>query len=210
MENGKLTNLDNLASAVKADASVKILQFKAEKNQYLIGDNVVPLGTKYYAHVLGWMKFWLKFVDKDLVDRKAYCVARGEVPPPREELDEEHLMGTKDDPWCRQYTLPLENIDTGELIIFQTSTVYGREAVRGLVDEYIKRGKTQGEHQPIIELAMAEKKAKKNDSGKVSAPIFKIVGWDDGNLAAVPAEDAAAVLPPVVVKRSDMDDEIPF
>src|SRR5262245_11534513 len=169
MENGKLSNLDNLASAVKADASLKILQFKADKNQYLIGDNGIPLGTKYYAHVLGWMKFWLKFVDKDLVDRKAYCVAHGEVPPLREELDEVHKVGTKDDPWCRQYTLPLENVATGELVIFQTSTVYGREAVRDLMDEYIKRAKTHGEHQPIVELATAEKKTKKNDSGKVSA-----------------------------------------
>lgn len=207
------TELDNILAGVRADASATILKFKAEKNQYVIGDEVIPVGTNYYVHVLGWLKIWIKFADKAVVARKVYCVARGEESPEREELDDLDQIGTKNDPWSYTYTVPFESVDNGDLIIFTTNTQGGQIAVRELCEKFVNQTKKEGQHLPIIELATIDMKSKKHEDGKVKRPDFKIIGWDDDNASVIP-ENLAAAIPKnqkIAVKpHDDMDDEIPF
>jgi hypothetical protein len=84
---------------------------------------------------VGWIKCWIKFVDRKVADRKMYRVALGEKPPEREDLDDldkdnwpEGFDGEPADPWVYQYLLPLENIKN-EVIIFVTSSFGGKRAV---------------------------------------------------------------------------------
>lgn len=213
------TEADNIISAVQEDAFEKLLKFN--KGKYLIGDEVVPLGTEYFAHAAAWTKMWIKFVDGQKPDRKLYRVARGEKAPEREELDDLELIGQKDadgkssDPWVFQYLLPLENISNGEVVIFVTASIGGQKAVRTLCDTYARRLKKGQYGQPIVQLAADEMPTK--NFGKVPCPLFEIVGWDDTGKDSLVAAEVAATVPVKPTKKvaakkqhDDMDDAIPY
>jgi hypothetical protein len=199
---------ENILGAAQEDAGFeKLLKFK--KGEYLIGDEIVPLGTKYIAHVVGWTKCWVKFVDGEVADRKTYRVAYGERPPEREDLDDldrakwpEGLDRNPADPWVYQYLLPLEHLPSGEIVIFVTPSAGGRRAVADLCSTYAKRvGKNANCGQPIIKLGKVDMPTKK--FGKVPRPQFEIVGWDE--LAGDVDET-----PPAVTSEDEFRDEIPF
>jgi len=84
---GNTQEAENILGAAQEEAGFeKFLKFK--KGDFFIGDELVPLGTKYIAHVIGWTRCWIKFVDDEVVERKTYRVALGERPPEREDLDD--------------------------------------------------------------------------------------------------------------------------
>jgi hypothetical protein len=202
------TEVENILDAAKEDAGFeKLLKFK--KGDYFIGEQLVPLGTEFIAHAIGWTKCWIKFVDGEVAERKTYRVALRERPPEREDLDDlerdnwpEGIDGNPADPWSLQYLLPLEKISDGEVVIFTTSSFGGRLAVGDLCAAYAKRTiKSASCGQPIVKLAKAEMPTKK--FGKVPRPLFNIVGWDE------PSKDID-VMPPVVTSDGEFDDSIPF
>jgi hypothetical protein len=203
------TEADNIIAAAREGGGFdKLLKFR--KGEFLVGDETVALGTEYLAHAAAWTKTWLKFVDGKLAERKVYRVARGERPPERDELDDndescwpEGRDGKPSDPWVFQYLLPLEDMATGELLIFVTPSVGGQQAVRELCDHYAKRVK-KGQHgQPIIKLATTTMPTK--NYGKVSRPLFEIIDWDDAEVPLAAAAEAEKV-----AANADMNDEIPF
>ena len=51
-----------------------------QEGDYFIGEDKVPLDTMYLAHCVGWIKTWIKFDDKQVLDKKIYRVARGGAP----------------------------------------------------------------------------------------------------------------------------------
>jgi hypothetical protein len=84
---GNTHEVENILGAAQEEAGFeKLLKFK--KGDFFIGEELVPLGTKYIAHVIGWTRCWIKFVDDEVVERKTYRVALGERPPERADLDD--------------------------------------------------------------------------------------------------------------------------
>ena len=214
IENAIATNsdeTDNILNAAQDDAELgKILKFK--KGDYLIGDDKIPLDTEFIVHTNAWVKSWIKFVDNKVADRKVYRVALGEKPPVREELDDldkslwpDGIDGKPADPWTLQYMLPFENVSNGEIVIFATSSVGGRRAVGDLCLTYGRRAKKGYRGHPIVTLAAGQMPSKKY--GKVPAPVFKIIGWDD---AADNVTDGTLEEPPPVTSENEFDDEIQF
>ena len=93
-------------------------------------------------------------------------------------------------------------MQSGEVVIFTTSSVGGRRAVADLCAAYAKRvAKKANCGQPIVKLAKAEMPTKK--FGKVPRPQFEIVGWDE--LTGDTNE-----MPPPVTSEDEFEDEIPF
>src|SRR5262249_1189376 len=200
------TELGNLRAAAQEDAGFeKVLKFK--KGEYSIADEPVALGTEYLAHTTAWTKSWIKFVDGEVAERKMFRVALGEQPPEREDLDDLDMVGQKDkdgmsaDPWVFQYLLPLEDVASGEVVVFCTPSAGGRRAIADLCSTYAKRSRKTRCGQPIIRLATAEMPTKK--FGKVPRPLFEIVRWDD-------ADGIEVIEPSPPTSRGDMNDEIPF
>ena len=198
--------IENLRAAARQDAGFeRILKFK--KGEYSIAEEPVALGTEYLAHTTAWTKSWIKFVDGEVAERKMFRVSLGEKPPEREDLDDPDLIGKKDsdgmsaDPWVFQYLLPLEDMASGEVVIFCTSSFGGKRAIADLCSAYTTRTKKTGCGQPIVRLATAEMPTKK--FGKVPRPLFEIVRWDD-------AENIELIEPSPPTLRSDLNDEIPF
>jgi hypothetical protein len=99
--------------------------------------------------------------------------------------------------------LPLENIGTGEVVIFGTTSIGGRTAVANLCTAYVKRAKkAPNGGQPVIKLATTEMPTKK--FGKVLRPLFEVMRWDD-------ADDMEPIEPsPPTSRGDDFDDTIPF
>ena len=97
-------------------------------------ETTIPEGTQFiciYDQVVGG---WIKFMGKGNPPiRKQGRLFEGFVPIPRSELgdnDREEwelgLSGQPQDPWQIQLLLPLQNVETGELFVFQTTSVTGQ------------------------------------------------------------------------------------
>lgn len=204
------TELENIQNAAREDAGFeKILKFK--KGNYVIGDEDVALGTEYIAHTIAWTKCWIKFTDGEVAERKAYRVAKGEIPPERDELDDldqdkwpKGLDGSPADPWLFQYLIPFEDPASGEIVIFAASSFGGRRAVAELCSAYVKRTKKiENCGQPIIKLGVTDMPTKK--FGPVPRPEFEVIGWDEAATSGT-----VEVIAPAAPKSADPDDEIPF
>ena len=202
------TEAENILGAAREDAGFeKLLKFK--KGEFLIGEELVPLGTEYIAHVVGWTKCWIKFVDGEVADRKPYRVAYGEQPPEREDLGDldrdtwpDGLDGKPADPWVLQYLVPLENLSSGEIVVFVTPSTGGRRAVADLCAAYAMRvAKKPNSGQPIIRLRETAMPTRRY--GKVPRPYFEIFGWDESS-------DDGNETPPAVTSEGEFADEIPF
>jgi hypothetical protein len=206
--------LANEAQNIQAEAANfdKILKFR--KGRYFIGDDEVAIGTEYLAHVASWVKVWVKFQNNKLVERRMFRVALGERPPQREELDDcdpdtwkRGPDGKPADPWQLQHLLPFENLTSGEVVIFTTSSMGGRSAVSELATTYARRKQKGQNGQPIVQLAAGEMKTR--NFGAVARPVFEVVGWDYAADVAIP-EMAAVKVKAATGQHDDMDDEIPF
>jgi hypothetical protein len=198
--------IENLRAAARQDAGFeRILKFR--KGEYSIAEEPVALGAEYLAHTTAWTKSWIKFVDGEVAERKMFRVSLGEKPPEREDLDDLDLIGKKDsdgmsaDPWVFQHLLPLEDMASGEIVVFCTSSFGGRRAIADLCSTYAKRSGKTGCGQPIIRLATAEMPTKK--FGKVPRPLFEIVRWDQGD------EEVISPADPRPTFRDELNDEIP-
>lgn len=200
------TETENILAAVKEEVRFdKFLKFNVGKAGYFISKEEVPPGTEFLAHTVSWTKSWLKFVDGELVDKKLYRIAKGDRPIKRDDLDEIEKANTDDDPWSIHYLIPFENMQTGAVVIFTTSSIGGRGAVSDLCETYANRKIKGNAGQPIIKLAVGELPSKKH--GPKPAPKFKIVGWDDGSNDA---HEISETTIPITKVADDMDDEIPF
>jgi hypothetical protein len=194
---------DNILEAAQEDAGFdRLLKFK--KGKYFIGDDEVPLGSEYLAHASQWVKCWIKFAGGKVAERKMGKVAEGYVPPEREVLGDNDqskwelgLDNRPKDPWSLQYLLPLENLESGDIVVFTTSSIGGRIGVSDLCKAFARRAKKGSRALPIIKLSTTDMQSKKY--GDVPRPEFEITNWDDAS--------GGEVIPPVA---DDIDDEIPF
>jgi hypothetical protein len=176
----------------------KILKFS--KGKYFNGDDEVAVNTEMVAHVDQLARGWVKFKNRELVDRRIGKVIDGFVPPRREELDdtdkgawEGDERGELKDPWVAQSYLPLENPETDEVIVFVSGSAGGTGAIGALV-------RTAARHlhkgPPLIQLGVRSYKHKQY--GRIENPDFPIVGWPDA---------VAGKEPPTA---AELNDSIPF
>lgn len=107
------------------------------------------MGRKFIAHCDQYARGRVKFVDKAVVAVEIKKVSEGK-PKEREELDEPELAGTDEDPWVFQRYLPLEDPDTGEVLVFVSKSVGGKIALSDLLACF-ERNWDRG--RPIVKLA---------------------------------------------------------
>ena len=173
---------DAVAAFLEAVSSVPMVLLKFKKTKFVMHDTEVALGTEYIANCAEWSRGWLKFEGDELLERRMGRVADRFRVPERDELGDmdKSLWGVDDeglpnDPWVRQDCLPFENPETGEYLVFVTSSTGGRIAVEGLCNRFV-RNLDKG--LPRIKLATATFHTRK--FGDVNRPDFPIVGWNAG------------------------------
>jgi hypothetical protein len=209
---------DNILAGVAEDAGALILKFNHQQGVYETRDEPVVIGSQFLAHTAAWQKVWTHFApDGNVIDQKIFVVkdCREKVPK-REELgdDDKSKWSIKDgqplDPWLYQYYLPLEKLETGEILVFVTRSDGGMVAVQKLCAAYAKRLKSGQDGLPIVKLGTAS-------FGRHGAlrPDFETVRGDEDNkadpAAAIPVQPAAPKKKVAVAgKSTDLDDEIPY
>jgi len=203
--------LGNLEAAAAQDAGLqRMLKFR--KGAFYIGEEEVDAGTEYIAHPIGWTKCWIKFVNNQFIERKVYRVASTVRVPDRDELGDMDsalwgpgMQGEHTDPWSMQYLLPLEDPESGEIVVFVTPSTGGKRAVSELCGTYARRAsRDKNLGLPLVSLRAGEMKTGKY--GTVDRPIFKIEGWTN----TPHDEPKTAVASAALSAGTDLDDEIPF
>jgi len=171
-------------------------------------DEEIPEGTQFvviYDQIQGG---WIKFMGKgNPPERKQGNIFEGFVPPDRETLGdtdqsewEVGLSGKPADPWQFQLLLPLQNVETGELYVFNTSSITGRRAVDNLIQACDRMQRTEPNDYPIIRLRIGGFQHRDERIGWIKTPAFERCG-------KAPKADLTAVTTSVA---GDMSDEIPF
>jgi hypothetical protein len=147
-------------------------------------DEEIPEGTQFvviYDQIQGG---WIKFSGKgNPPERKQGNLFEGFVPPNRESLGDLHqnewevgLSGKPADPWQFQLLLPLQNVETGELFVFNTSSVTGRRAVDRLISECGRMQRAEPNDYPIIKLRIGGFEHRDPRIGWIKTPAFERVG----------------------------------
>jgi hypothetical protein len=206
---------DNPWLEVAAEGSNELGRLlKFVKGRWETGDDAVPEGAEYVAHIDQLVRGWIKFEEGKVVDRVIGKIADGFKPPQREELsdnDPANWQETDDggrprDPWVQQWFLPLIGIETGEVVTFVTSSKGGIGTVADLCRVY--GHKKRDGLLPIV--ALRTRSYKHKQYGRIETPDLAIVGWDGEPTAAAagaiplqPRTDGAAA-------KAEMNDEIPF
>jgi hypothetical protein len=198
-------NYEEEADAILAATHGHEKLLKFVKGKYKVRDDEVPLGTQFVAHANQLTFCWIKFADNKVAERRMGKAIDRYVPPEREELDEWHdkskwetgLDGKPKDPWSFQHLLPFENLESGDVVIFTTSSVGGQIATDELCNAWGRHAKrNRSRAMPIVKLA--SKMMKTRFGADVPRPCFEVDGWDEGPAGNV--EDAA----------SEPSDSIPF
>lgn len=180
------------------------------KGKFESGDDEVPLGTEYVAHVDQMARGWVRFEDGKVVDRNIGKIADGYKPPQREELPdndpanwaEKDANGKPRDPWVAQWFLPLTDVETGDFATFITGSKGGVTAVANLCRIYGR--KRRDCLLPIV--ALRTRSYKHKQYGRIETPDLPIVGW----------EGAPTAMPVQIADRTDnandddQNDAIPF
>jgi len=147
-------------------------------------DEEVPEGTQFvviYDQIQGG---WIKFTGKGSQPvRKQGPLFAGFVPPPREELGDtdqsawdEGLSGKPADPWQFQLLLPLQNVETGELFVFNTTSVTGRRAVDSLIGACGRMQRAEPNDYPVIKLRVGGFQHRDERIGWIPTPAFDRCG----------------------------------
>jgi hypothetical protein len=182
------TEAANLLATTKSHD--RLLKFK--KSKFYVTDDEVAIGREFIAHANQLTTGWIKFSGNAVVDRKMGRAADGFVPPERDELGDmdqsewEVRDGELQDPWVFQHLMPFEDPETGEVLIFTTSSIGGQIATEALARDWAKRlTRTGSRAMPMIKLGVTQMRTKKY--GEVARPHFEVTGWEDAAPAAVTA-----------------------
>lgn len=183
----------------------KLLKFV--KGKWEIGDDEVPIGTEYIAHINQLAKGWVHFEDGEVVgDPIIVKIVDGKKLPERQELPDNNPKkwekdddGKPRDPWAKQWYLPLISVESGELHTYVTGSDGGDQAITNLCAIYGR--KVHDGMLPIIALRSSGYKHRKY--GRIEKPELPIVGWD-----GTPPTAASPMQPP---PNADMGgDVIPY
>ena len=199
------TAIENAAREEGAGELGALLKFS--KGHYFVGTDEIPIGREYIARVQHWVRGWVKFKGGALVESRVGRVADGYIVPPRDQLDEldetkweNDPAGNPKDPWCQQSYLPLEDIESGEIVTFVSGSSGGRGAISKLCGRAAKHLASMG--QPRVNLAVESYKHRA--FGRIEKPSFIITGWTNDNPQPAAPNFGA------VSGNNGFSDEIPF
>jgi hypothetical protein len=171
-------------------------------------DEEVPLGKEFVVIYDQIMVGWIRFLEKGTPpDRRMGRLFGGFMPCPRPDLGDTDrslwelgLSGAPADPWLSQILLPLQAVDGGELHLFGTTSITGRNAVGRVIDESRKMQRHDPDNYPIIKLALGSFQHRDERVGRVVVPAFPRIG------KTAKASDAAID----TSVAADLSDEIPW
>jgi hypothetical protein len=191
------TALSHLAAVAAKAQEARLLKFV--KGKWEVGDDELPAGREFVAHVHQLMHGWVKFTDGKVAEQRVGIVSDGFALATRDELGdtdqsqwEKDHAGAPRDPWTCQYYLPLEDAETGELLTFVTGSQGGNSAIGKLTNQFVRKWRNG---LPLVRLATSWYKHK--NFGRVETPELIVTGWTgaSGNFAPRGSDDVSDSIP---------------
>jgi hypothetical protein len=124
------------------------------------------MGTEFIAYPMDAMRGFAKWEDDHVVDQRVGRIA-DKFNIRREELP-------ADEDWQPQYVLPLENPETGEVVLFVSCSTGGKIGLERLIKataRAVKKG--TGDITPLIRLSTGTFPS--TEYGTIDRPEFEIV-----------------------------------
>lgn len=187
---------------------------------HIDGTEIAP-GGEYICPFAQTHRGFIRFNGEGMEPTEIMVGLAEERPPPaREELGDNDreawpvgLSGQREDPQKPQWFLPLQSCDAGqEMLIFVARNATGINAVKRLLDRVGKHPLARRGYLPkvLLEVGSYFNKTFKRDQ---PVPVFKVVGWVDGD--GVPYDPATAPKSPPVpslsaAQKAELNDEVPF
>jgi hypothetical protein len=201
------TYLDEIAPASIVGRMVK---FDAKSGRFFTADDdeEISADDDFVVLVDQTLIGRVKFNGKgEPPDRRMGLLYDGFVMPDRKDLGDNDqakweigLDGKPADPWQHHIYLVVQNVATGELFTFVTSTDTGRRAAGTLLRHYDRLTKTHPDMYPVVRLKVGGFNHRDERVGWVNTPMFAVVGRMPKDSAAKPDTSLA----------SQMDDELPY
>ena len=145
----------------------------------------IECGTRMAAHMNSLCVGFQKWEDNRPTDQTMGPIAKGFVPPKREELGDTDKSrwdtfddGRPKDPWQFTNTIVLVELDdTANMYTFSTASRGGLDAIGQLSLKYGERLRAHPDEVPVVELDRDAYKHADRKVGEVRVPILKIVDW---------------------------------
>ena len=160
---------------------------KFSKGDWTYGIDATPIiaGHQLVANMAGLQIGWIRWWDGKPTDEVMVLVADGIAPPLRNSLgDDDPQMWEIDDqtskprdPWQNTNQLPLKDQDSGEEMVFATSSRGGISAIGKLAQVYGAEYRQRPGQFPIIEIGVDSYKHSNKAFGIIKVPILELVGW---------------------------------
>jgi len=199
---------DGLNRLAEYASSGTVLRFSKDGEfiQPTNGDTVLAEGTELVCHWDQARTGFQRFNGPGQRPDVRIDLVFGGTPPRRGELGDtdpgqwsvSNLTGKIEDPWQTIMMVPLENSETGEIFVFQTSSRSGLRAVSNLLRQAARQASKDPNSLPVIKLQRGGYDHPK--WGWVKIPAFAFVG-------KAPKTDIAAANTSVA---ADLDDDIPW
>lgn len=185
----------------------------------------------FVVDIRSYKRGWIKWQDRKPVYKLLGRPIDNFVSPVRDRLGDldqsrwpRNNKNEPVDPWQENFSIVMRDVTTDDLVTWTTTSWFGQKALGALLTAYVRDRKQHPGLSPVV-LLLSEDKSTAN-YGDVSAPVLKLVDWQDfGDDAAPPGSPTLAppplpsvqeLLPPAQPgKRQtrgipDMNDEIPF
>jgi hypothetical protein len=171
-------------------------------------DAAIPTGTEAVV-VYDQIRFgWIRFNGRgQQPERKMGVVFTGYVPEARESLGDNEpksweigLSGKPTDPWQFQVLVPMQDTKTGELYIFGTTSLTGRNACDDLIAKCARMLTMEPEFYPVVKLDVSGFQHRDDRIGWVKTPTFPRIG-------KAPKADTSAATTSL---DEQLNDEIPW
>jgi hypothetical protein len=168
---------------------------------------IVPEGTRLAVIYPGTRVCWVKFQGKGKPpERKGGAIFDGFVPASRESLGDtdeslwdRDLNGRPQDPWILQLMIPMQVVDSEELLIYVALSMTSRNDADALIAQCERMRRTEPNDYPVIKLTVSGFNHRDPRVGFIKTPNLQRVG-------KTPMSSTTAQLSSL---KDDMDDEIP-
>jgi len=187
----------------------RLIKFAPKTDNYVAIDSGEEIDTTvgYAALCDQLMAGGIRFHEDEEPQKVMGVIADGFVPPERETLGDlaesewpDGLDGAKGDPWREQLLLPLQNVETAEIVVFSALTPTSRNAVNRLLRHYQRVKRAHPDQLLVVHLRTSGFTHKLKQVGWVPVPAFHVTGRikQDGTPVTAPS------------LADDLDDRIPF
>lgn len=192
------------------------LKFSGNTGQFTYKGQIIEHGSTFAFNMIEMKRGWVCWKDKKVADQHMVRVLSNDQPPEFSEL-KDYGPYREGEGWSEQVGVPVRDLEGGEQLEMNLSSIGGRNALVRLADEFGQKVRMNMDEEgnpkvPIVEITAQSFESQKA-AGTKWAPIFKIVDWmsveelsELANAAGNPADEQDGPTSGAAASESDADE----